>query len=898
MASRALQITYIGDAKSVLAAQQQINAGHTRMQGTATKTGQSFKQTFGTIIPGASLVAGAAVALAGKKMVMAASDQGEALNKSRVIFEQFSGDIEAFADTSATSFGISKTAALDAASGFGAMFDSAGLAEDAAADMSIAMVKLAADMASFNNQDPSEMLMRLRSGLAGEAEPLRRFGVFLSEAAVKSQAYADGIAKTGAELTEAQKVQARYSLILEQTTKQQGDFARTVGESLPNQLRVLGAELEDVAADMGRALLPIVTKLVKSLAFLLDNIEAIAIGFGAWVALRYAYDALMALVRGLQLFNATAAANVVTQWAASLSQAAPQLLKLTLLVTGLYLAGKKLNSMLYETKEAAVSSFAAAADAYKRGEITFYEFKDAVAAVEDQVSGETERIREGNIELDRLQNAYQAGAAVVVEFERAEFDAVKMTREAKREMQRLREAGVALAEGFPTLTNAVGDFTTELSKTPAEYVKNAREGAKWARTVANSVDELVKADIPKKVKKMIAEAGEEAIVAWARMNEGQRREFQRSLKQIDTLRGDILRKIRRLRDDLYAAGADATVGLGMGMASEMAWLKAKAAEVARAAVEAAKRELREGSPSKVMFEVGSDFVQGIIDGIGSMKGDLWTGTEKMAQGMVKVLERELRNLEREMDRALGAIEKRLDRWRSKADDLASAVSGSFRTLLDLGGAVTTGETGEPVVANLQEFFAAQLQQAQQWASILKALGAQGVGAALLGEIAGMGPATGIPFAQALLQQGPEQIATLNAQYEAILGLQEEVADSLTNAYFGERIQRLEDELKEARQEYREHLRAIEAMLRVIARALDRVTPMQSGGIVTRPTLALLGETAPEAVIPLRRSSAGLGSVVVNIYGDVTGEDVVDKVEEALTRRFARGGSLFNGALKG
>jgi hypothetical protein len=46
--------------------------------------------------------------------------------------------------------------------------------------MSQKMVTLAADMASFNNADPAETLDALRAGLAGETEPLRRFGVSLS----------------------------------------------------------------------------------------------------------------------------------------------------------------------------------------------------------------------------------------------------------------------------------------------------------------------------------------------------------------------------------------------------------------------------------------------------------------------------------------------------------------------------------------------------------------------------------------------------------------------------------------------------------------------------------------------------------------------------------------------
>ena len=102
-----------------------------------------------------------------------------------------------------------------------------GTSQEEAASMSTTMLSLAADMGSFNDQDPTEMLERLRSGLAGESEPLRQFGAFISEARVQQFAWSEGIAENGVALTEQQKVMARYGLILQDTAAQQGDFTRT-----------------------------------------------------------------------------------------------------------------------------------------------------------------------------------------------------------------------------------------------------------------------------------------------------------------------------------------------------------------------------------------------------------------------------------------------------------------------------------------------------------------------------------------------------------------------------------------------------------------------------------------------------------------------------------------------
>lgn len=47
--------------------------------------------------------------------------------------------------------------------------------------------------------------------------------------------------------------------------------------------------------------------------------------------------------------------------------------------------------------------------------------------------------------------------------------------------------------------------------------------------------------------------------------------------------------------------------------------------------------------------------------------------------------------------------------------------------------------------------------------------------------------------------------------------------------------------------------------------------LAAGGIVTGPTLAVLGEKGPEAVIPLDRAGVGT-NVTLNIYGDVEGDE--------------------------
>lgn len=64
----------------------------------------------------------------------------------------------------------------------------------------------------------------------------------------------------------------------------------------------------------------------------------------------------------------------------------------------------------------------------------------------------------------------------------------------------------------------------------------------------------------------------------------------------------------------------------------------------------------------------------------------------------------------------------------------------------------------------------------------------------------------------------------------------------------------------------------------------RVPYMATGGIVTRPTLALIGEAGPEAVIPLNQLAAAPGgtqTVVINVYALTSNAEVGRKVWESL-----------------
>lgn len=211
-----------------------------------------------------AIAAGAAIVAMLAKTIKPASDLSETVSKIGVVFGEQSKTVLEFGQNAATSLGMSSNAALTAAGTYGNLFRSMGMTEDKSAEMSTGLVTLAADLASFNNMNPTEVLDKLRAGLVGEAEPLKALGVNINEAVLKEKALEMGLWNGKDALDANAKAQAAYALIMEQTTLAQGDFERT-SDGLANQQRILAAQSENLKAKIGTALLPVLSFGAKML---------------------------------------------------------------------------------------------------------------------------------------------------------------------------------------------------------------------------------------------------------------------------------------------------------------------------------------------------------------------------------------------------------------------------------------------------------------------------------------------------------------------------------------------------------------------------------------------------------------------------------------------------------
>ena len=258
------------------------------------KIGGGFKKLAG-IIAGAFSVA--TVVNFFKQSVQAASSFQAESEGVRQTFGANATAIQEFAKTAYKSAGLSESAALGAAKGFGGFARVAGLAGEEASSFALSMTKAAGDLGSFNNVPTAQVLAAIKSGLAGQSEPLRRYNILLGDAALKSKAMSMGIMDANQKaLTPQQKILATQQLILDQLGPAQNDFTNYAGD-YANSFQTIGAAMENLKAQAGAALLPVLAKIMNALQPLIDQLGPLI--EKTFQAIAPAIEALVPAIEGL-----------------------------------------------------------------------------------------------------------------------------------------------------------------------------------------------------------------------------------------------------------------------------------------------------------------------------------------------------------------------------------------------------------------------------------------------------------------------------------------------------------------------------------------------------------------------------------------------------------------------
>lgn len=201
----------------------------------------------------------------------------------------------AFQEKLSDKLGINIEESMNYQALFNAMSKSMGITSDKAYLLSENFTKLGYDLASLYNINTDNAMQKLRAGLSGQTKPLRDLGLDITQQSLEPLLDELGIERSVKQLSQAEKMVARYIVILRQAKIAQGDFAKTSGEdengkimSLANQLKIFNAQVTAFKRNMGNlwqgllggilpyvnAIMMVINELLKMVAKLFGfNIE-------------------------------------------------------------------------------------------------------------------------------------------------------------------------------------------------------------------------------------------------------------------------------------------------------------------------------------------------------------------------------------------------------------------------------------------------------------------------------------------------------------------------------------------------------------------------------------------------------------------------------------------------
>ena len=268
------------------------------MQGFNRAMGKASKRIkrFGTSMSnaGRTMTAGLTVPLValGGAAVKMASDFAETQQKFNMVFSSMQTTASKVAANFKRDFGLSGKAAMQMLGDPGDLLVGFGFTEESALELSKQVNELAVDLASFTNFSGGSKgaSQALTKALVGETEQAKSLGIVIRQGTKEYKERIKVIMRDqGVTMLQA-KALANLEIALQQSQKAQGDYARTSG-GFANQLRLLQAQFEDLAVEIGSALMPIANQMMtwvkNGLKFwngLSDSVKNTAIEIGVLAA--------------------------------------------------------------------------------------------------------------------------------------------------------------------------------------------------------------------------------------------------------------------------------------------------------------------------------------------------------------------------------------------------------------------------------------------------------------------------------------------------------------------------------------------------------------------------------------------------------------------------------------
>jgi len=173
--------------------------------------------------------------------------------------------IETFAESAATSFGLSKLAAVDAANRFSVYAKALKLTGTQAAGFSVDLTKLAGNLGAFADLPTEDAINSIGSAFRGERDPIEKYGILLNDASVKAGLFRRTGEQVTGTLTTQQNILGTLQ-VLQEKGIEIGDAYSREQEQLGNKTKNATAQFENMKAKIGEFLLPAFTSITDLLS--------------------------------------------------------------------------------------------------------------------------------------------------------------------------------------------------------------------------------------------------------------------------------------------------------------------------------------------------------------------------------------------------------------------------------------------------------------------------------------------------------------------------------------------------------------------------------------------------------------------------------------------------------
>jgi phage-related protein len=863
-------------------------------QGAFGNLGSSLKKFAGLAVAAFATIGGAQFL---KDSIKQASDLGESINAVNKAYGDYAKDVLALGDDVASRLGLSTVDFNAAAVRFSAFAERIAGEGGNVAGVVDGLTERAADFASVYNIEVSEALRVFQSGLSGEAEPLKRFGINLLDSEVKAYAYANGIANVGAQLTETQKVQARYGLLLESTAKTQGDFADT-SDGLANSQRILQANMKNLQAQVGEGLTPVLASFTSALVPLAQIIfPALANFLNTYIApgLQKAADAFKAF---------TTEAEKSGEGIGGIFDALSNLFKNFLEGDGLSSFFERLAQMRMNFFNAITTALPGIIDAFVAflPKIISFLVDDLLPAMINELSGI----------ITQLADLLVVALPKLVE---ALLRAVPMLLDgATKLFETLVNALVIIV---PKLITALIDILPKLVKTLKDMLPKILDSAiqlftALVEAIPVIVPMLIQAildllpEIIKTLVDMLPALVEGAVKLFMGIAQGVIKALPEIIRATMGLVPEIVNALLKSIPQLVRAGFELLAGLAKGIIDNTPKVLGEAVNsVGKFLVNGVKDFLGIRSPSKVFYDIGDDVTTGLATGIRDTSGQVASAAESLVNiandagsRITKAFDKSITTISSIPGIASTVVEEQVRITADQVRRMAEEVEGLFAQF-DKKGNLLSSYTGYGVPTLVPDV-TGQLFDVGRATDDLNAI-YKYAGAKTIADMERIQKDLfGGSFQQALdtLTGQTTLIDPKTGMSTTIGGTPEGVAAAVERALaqglqvvapVGKSVDELKDVLNSLADQ-------------VSAKGL-RPFELAKGGFVNTATLAVVGEAGPEVVMPLDQFMSTLGqggggsTYQININAGI-GSDPVSigrYVTDAIKRYESVSGKVFANA---